>query len=307
MSKNRKYKNTGLPYELFVRDLYTALCRDDRFATVEHDIMLPGRDGERQVDVLIRTTVASHNLLIVIECRDYASRLGITHLDAFHSKLQDINASKGILVSRRGFSRNAQSKAQRVGITLCLASTAHEVLKEINVTVPVRANEILATFDAEMRINITHAGQSISSREVMTINGVHLQERLHEELVSQITDLPTETSTRKWFPSNIAPPFYVRDTEGKAVKVENISINAKFLVRYYFGHLEDVPGLSAMHELQTGKTTLFLGQNEVPNLLSTLTEFRHPHSIPKIYRLTINVIHVEERTIDEHKLDPTRR
>lgn len=287
-----KKKNTGIQYEIFVQNLYEVLLQDERFSTVEHDVKLAGKDGERQIDCLIRTAVAGHNLLIVIECRDYASRLDITHIDGFHSKLQDVNASKGILISRRGFSKNAQNKANRVGITLCMASDATEVLKSINVSFPVRANEIAATFDLKMRIKTTHKKQAISGKEMMIINGVNLQERLQEELLTGVIELPTTYINREWFPNNISPPFHVKDNQGNLVPVDNINITAKFGVKYHYGHLEDVPGLSAMHELSTDNTTLFFKLEDVPNILPALNEFKNPQNIPKTHRVILNIIHV---------------
>jgi len=300
-------KNTGIPYEIFIRDLYAALLRDDRFATVEHNVKLPGKDIERQIDVLVRTSVAGHELLIVIECRDYASRLDITHLDAFYSKLQDVNASKGVLVSRRGFSKSAKSKADRVGVTLCLASEAADVLEEIEITIPVRANEIAATFDATMKITTTHANQSISRHAITNINGVQLHEQLHEELLSGVIEVPTETCEREWFPINVDEPYYVQDCEGNPVEVSDITITAKFGVFYYFGHLEDVPGLSAHHDMTTSNTTIMFGLKDVPNILASLSGFRSPDRIPKTYRITLNVVHVEEATMSKYAQNPTRR
>lgn len=76
-SLNPMTKNTGKPYERFIYELYTALTKDDRFTSVEKDVMLEGKDGYRQIDVLMRAHVANADLLIVIECRDHGKRLDI--------------------------------------------------------------------------------------------------------------------------------------------------------------------------------------------------------------------------------------
>ena len=80
-------KNTGKPYEAFVKSIYDALTDDERFTSVELDVKLPSPDGPRQIDVLLRSRVAHFEIVTVIECRDYAKRLDITDVDGFISKL----------------------------------------------------------------------------------------------------------------------------------------------------------------------------------------------------------------------------
>ncbi len=153
-------KKTGKPYEQFVHDIYTILASDDRFTSVEKDVELIGHDGPRQIDVLLRSKVANLELLTVIECRDYTKRLDIIHLDAFHSKLVDVKASKGVLVSRKGFSKKAISKANRVGISLCVADTSDQLLSSIDIQIPIRVSIIESTLSHVSCLIVTERGLS---------------------------------------------------------------------------------------------------------------------------------------------------
>ncbi len=80
--------------------------------TVERDVQMPGADGPRQVDVLVRSSVGPIELTTIIECRDSKRKLNLTSVDGFHSKMQDALASKRVLVSRKGFSSKATQKAK---------------------------------------------------------------------------------------------------------------------------------------------------------------------------------------------------
>ena len=176
-------KNTGKEYEYFVESIYQALTKDERFTTVERDVNLEGKDGPRQVDVLLRSEVANINLLTVIECRDYNKRLSVVHVDGLHSKLQDVNASKGVLVSRKGFSSTAKQKAARVGITLCLAYDASSVVKAVKIVVPIKVRHVKVGFKADFDFTFLkgNAGASFNFNEIM-INEIKLFDVLHDKL-----------------------------------------------------------------------------------------------------------------------------
>jgi hypothetical protein len=76
---------------------------------------------------LIRTQVSSLSILTIVECKDVNKNLDVQYVDALHSKMQDVNANKAVLVARKGFSKTAIQKAKRVGITLCTAMEAKQL------------------------------------------------------------------------------------------------------------------------------------------------------------------------------------
>ena len=78
----------------------------------------------------------------------------------------DVNASKGIMVSRKGFSKKAISKANRVGIKLCLASEINEVVDTLKIELPIRVNVIQTTIKVECKLHINKQLQSITENSI---------------------------------------------------------------------------------------------------------------------------------------------
>ncbi len=97
-------------------------------AEVKHNQRVLGRSGrKRQLDVTLSQVVAAYRTLIVLECKRYKRRVGIEKVDAFVSKLEDVGASHGIIVSNTGFDDGARAVAKRKGITLLTYREATEV------------------------------------------------------------------------------------------------------------------------------------------------------------------------------------
>lgn len=105
-------KNTGKPFERLVAAVQRRL--DGKSKVTWHD-MIAGR----QIDVSIRGRIGSSEVLIMVECRDYADPIGIDHVDGVHSVQQEIGANKAIIVARSGFTRDALRKGAAVGIDTC--------------------------------------------------------------------------------------------------------------------------------------------------------------------------------------------
>lgn len=73
--------------------------------------------SRREVDVAIRMTVGSAEVLIVVECRDRGVE-DVTWIEQLVAKCRDIKAAKVIAVSSTGFSAGARQKAEHEGIEL---------------------------------------------------------------------------------------------------------------------------------------------------------------------------------------------
>jgi hypothetical protein len=88
-------------------------------ATVKHNQKVMGKAGrERQLDIAVTTTIGLHRILIVIECRDYSRRITMEKVEAFVTKLQDVGANLGVMVSRNGFDAGAKAAARQHSIIL---------------------------------------------------------------------------------------------------------------------------------------------------------------------------------------------
>lgn len=80
--------------------------------------MLPERNGEglREVDVVIRSTVAGHQVVVSLECREQARKASVEWVDEMSSKHSTLPTSKLILLSSSGFSSGAERRAASLGI-----------------------------------------------------------------------------------------------------------------------------------------------------------------------------------------------
>ena len=72
----------------------------------------------RQFDVIVRFTAGFYSYLTVIEVKHHVDPLKVESVDAFVTKMRDVKANKGIIVSSSGFQRGCYEVARRHGIEL---------------------------------------------------------------------------------------------------------------------------------------------------------------------------------------------
>lgn len=111
----------GSAYEQIVGAVCAAL---EPSAEVLVNTRKVGPDGRRDMDVSVRGVRDDHPYFALIECKDWTRKVGVHVVDALHSKRSDLGANMSVIYSNSGFTRTAERKAQRVGITLCAALSA---------------------------------------------------------------------------------------------------------------------------------------------------------------------------------------
>lgn len=107
-------------------------------AEVKFDDHIMGkRSGRnRQIDVSIRFKQAYYDYLTIIECKDYGSRVPMEKVEAFHTKMKDVGAMHGIIVSPHGFQEGAITTARFYDIELfTLAEVKSDWTKTIKANV----------------------------------------------------------------------------------------------------------------------------------------------------------------------------
>jgi len=89
-------------------------------AEVQHNVMLDGRQSKRkrQIDVLVREKIGQYDILIIIDCKDYAKPVDVKGVEEFYGLLTDVGAQKGVLVCPKGFSQAAKTRAEGLQIDL---------------------------------------------------------------------------------------------------------------------------------------------------------------------------------------------
>lgn len=105
----------GTGYEQVVAEVVGSM---DPATTVVQGTWEMDPDGERDRDVVVSGTVDGVKHSVLIECKDYTRPVGIGVVDALESKRHDLAVDAALLCSNTGFTRQAISKAGRVGIGL---------------------------------------------------------------------------------------------------------------------------------------------------------------------------------------------
>lgn len=108
-------------------------------AEVKHDDYIPGRSSgtKRQIDVSIRYEVAGHGFLTIVQARDWATPADVNAVGEFVSVVEDVGASKGVLICRSGFTPTAHELARAKGIDLCNVHDASSQRWTLEIRVPI--------------------------------------------------------------------------------------------------------------------------------------------------------------------------
>jgi len=89
-------------------------------ATVRWNDSIHGHDSgiERQIDISIRTKLENHEILEIIQLKNWKYKADINAVGEFASVVKDVKASSGILVCKSGFTAQAKKYARNIGIKL---------------------------------------------------------------------------------------------------------------------------------------------------------------------------------------------
>jgi hypothetical protein len=131
--------NDSDTYEQFTQRVINELVG----VTVYHKKIYTGRISHRDIiiDVSFNYSVAGSDLLFIVECKCYNHAVPVDDVEEFHSKIDDIGAHKGIMVTTVGFQSGAIKTAKGRGISLALLTKEHqkgELVYVVNTTGPVK-------------------------------------------------------------------------------------------------------------------------------------------------------------------------
>src|SRR5690242_4424312 len=103
-------------FQKVVRVLHQAIAEG---ATVKESGFLIDSDTEskREVDVIIRTTSAGHEVILAIEATAAGRKADVTWVESMLMKHAKLPSNKLVLVSEAGFSDDARRKAEENGAT----------------------------------------------------------------------------------------------------------------------------------------------------------------------------------------------
>ena len=109
-SRQRLPKRSNL-FQNLVATIHQHMAGD---ATVEESSMLTDKvtGDQREVDVVIRSRVAQHDIVVSVEATAGGRRATVTWVEGMLRKHQDLPSDKLVLVSAAGFTKAARSKAE---------------------------------------------------------------------------------------------------------------------------------------------------------------------------------------------------
>ncbi|TAG25349.1 MAG: restriction endonuclease [Burkholderiales bacterium] len=125
-----------LDYQKLAASVYSAL---EKNAVVTHDDKILGKKSNaiRQIDVSVKLSLAGHDLLIIVQAKDMKRPADLNVVGEFLSVVEDVQASKGVLICSAGFTEKAIEYAAHCGIDLCSVHDASNPKWALNLCLPV--------------------------------------------------------------------------------------------------------------------------------------------------------------------------
>lgn len=98
---------------------FVAHIHEDGDVLVEHNQTLTGRSGAtRQIDVVVKVQKGLYEYITLIECKYWNHTVKREQIDILWGSMQDLNASKGVFFTTKGFQKGARKYAEEKGISL---------------------------------------------------------------------------------------------------------------------------------------------------------------------------------------------
>ena len=125
-----------LDYQKLTASIYADL---EKNAVVTHDDKILGQDTGiyRQIDVSVKTTIANHNILVIVQTKHLRKPADINIVGEFAAVIKDVRASKGVLICSAGFTVKALKYGQELGIDLCSAHDTATPMWALNLKIPL--------------------------------------------------------------------------------------------------------------------------------------------------------------------------
>jgi len=99
-------------------------------------------ETDRQIDVSIRWSDQGSDYLTIVQAKDTGTPADIGVVDEFVSVIRDVQANRGILVCRSGFSSAAHTYARNCGISLINLHDAQSINWSRELTIPILWTEL---------------------------------------------------------------------------------------------------------------------------------------------------------------------
>jgi hypothetical protein len=159
--------------ERIVRDLHPD-------ATVTLDDHLPGQftEKKRQIDVSIRWADRDHEQLTIVQARDRSRPADVNAVGEFIAVIEDVGASRGVMVCRSGFTKDAKIYARNKGVELYNLHDAESRDWRLELTIPLLWIDLHPSADFPCRIHL-NKGEQLALEDNAPILGIPEGPRIH--------------------------------------------------------------------------------------------------------------------------------
>ncbi|WP_214073136.1 restriction endonuclease [Mucilaginibacter sp. dw_454] len=233
--------------------------------SIEHNVFIDSSDAERQIDVLITIVVRDLVFKVAVECKDYNRKLSIGVIDGFVSKLEDVRASKGIIIASNGFSSASVGKAKRKNIILY--SLGDQInLDDSALDIPVVFKEVVPyetefEFTVSKQVAMTMKGKAIIT-DPLIVNGYNVSELLKSSWENQRLKYHLTNDFQILTVPELTSPYRARysvdDDIRDEVELDKFVIRLKLKINYYTIFLKELIGLNVLENIHDNKLEMFI-------------------------------------------------
>lgn len=289
----------GTKFEHLATEVFTVLSQNKEYEKVEHNVLLDGPDGPRQIDVLLSGTVGPFEVKTIVECKDYNKNIDVTVIDALFSKLQDVNAQKAVLVARKGFTGGARKKAKRLGISLCtIHSIEHEKWK-FEVEIPILITEYACETITPSMI-YTAISEQVNFENFLTISDVPLSKVVADYWNNNEIECD-DGVTKHLFIPNIKKPHWVYVPDGRKMFINDLKITMHVTKSYYYGYANNLKSAKYIHFIEENKKNVLFNPNDLSDYRTSMIKYSNKNDVPEIddtINIVIKVLRPEEMKIN---------
>lgn len=204
-------------------------------ALVTHDDRIKGYESEtlRQIDISVRQKIGQYDILIVIDCKDYAVPVDVNDVGEFITRVKDVRANKGAMVAASGFTDTAKRMGENAGLDLYRLVDAEAHDWQTYVSIPIlcdfrrmqfrfRIPNILGPMDPQQIVLYDSSNQRLGTAAALLLTRWNSRE------------LPSELGEHKEIPVAKVPTTVLHG--GQFLEV-NILVDIMVTRRLFFGHL----------------------------------------------------------------------
>ena len=204
-------KNNGKYYEGVVHGLYQHI---EENALIKLNDKIFGRNSQinREIDISIRSNVAGHEILIIVQVKDHKVPADVKIIGEFSSVITDVGASKGVIFCSSGFSKAAIELGKNLKIDLFSVHDKATTEKAVNYQFPV----IKESIQVRLKNFTFHISEIVDGKLVDDV-------RWGQDEFQKILHLPIDTD--KFGNTSFLKQFYAKWDSNEFPINEQISIN----------------------------------------------------------------------------------